>query len=261
MQELANTDPNDRRPRRMTAVLAAPRRWLAILVLPDRALPSAVGEGRFVGPMLIATLAGVLAALTIAARVDLTDKVMGPPTPAASASGPGAAAPAEPGPSEHEIEEGLAKARAVEQVTRALAAAALPAELLALALALYVIARYVGGKPTLRRALALASSAALPMAVRSLLEIAAAARRVVIAPSEAGSLILPLPGGPSPLMRLLGGLDPFVIWSVALLVIGMPALAGVSRRRALVTVSVCFVLWLVLTRLVAGVPSNPGAPT
>src|SRR5437764_1109885 len=83
--------------------------------------------------------------------------------------------------------------------------------------------------PSLGRAMVLASSAALPGAVRSLLEALAASRRAVLAPAEVASLVVSPLHAASPLAtRLLGGIDPFLLWSVALLALGLPKLAGLG---------------------------------
>ncbi len=193
--------------------------------------------------MLIATLAALLAGLTVAGRIDVRQKVLQPPPAEGAASADTSnAKPDEPAMSERELEEALVKARTVEQVTRALAAVALPAELTLLALALYLLGRYVGGKPTFRRAVALASQAALPGAVGSLLIALAASRRTSIAPSELSALLLPS----------WHGIDPFAVWSVVLLTLGFPTLAGVSRTKSWISIGICFALWLALTRFVFG---------
>jgi len=244
---------------RWRGLVLAPFRWLAILFLPDRALPGAVTEGRYGGPMLVAMAAALVAGLTIAGRVDLTERVYGPSMGAEAPAATGAAT-APPTMSDREIEEATVKARTVEQVTRGLGAGMVPVEIFGLGLALLLVARYVGGRPTLRRAVALAACASLPGAVRAVLQAVAAAHRAVIPPSEVSALVLPpLKLGSPVLTRLCAGVDPFTLWSVALVAIGMPAMAGMSRRRAFLTTAASFAFWLVLSRLALASPPNPGA--
>src|SRR5262249_21212361 len=64
------------RPSRLRLIVQAPLRWLGILFVPDRVLPRVVGEGTYAGPMLVATMAALLAALTVGGRVDLSAKVL-----------------------------------------------------------------------------------------------------------------------------------------------------------------------------------------
>jgi hypothetical protein len=120
---------------------------------------------------------------------------------------------------------------------------------LLLGLVLYGVARFVGGKPALRAMLALSAHAGLPGAVKSLIAALAALRLPRITPDSMATLV-PLPwGSPDgpPLGRLLAGLDPFALWAVLLLAIGMPHASGVGRRKAYLTVGVCFGLFLLLT--------------
>jgi hypothetical protein len=244
---------------RLRRLLSEPVEWLRVLLVPDRAVPAAVREGRYGGAMLLCAVMALWAGLTVSSRLDLTEQVMAQP-----AQGPDAPPPGETQVrSEREVAEELIKARSVAEVKSGLAAAALPAELALLALALYGIGRFVGGKPTLRRAMALASQAALPGAVQSGLTVLAASRRPILLPAELPGLVwAPLGGGGfTPAARLLAGLDPFTIWSVVLLMIGFPALAGTSRRKAVAVVLVCFIVWLLVTRLIAGAPPPPpGGP-
>jgi hypothetical protein len=233
------------RPIRWRRLVRAPLRWLAILFVPDRALPEGVSEGWYAGPLVCATLAALLSALTVAGRLDVANAVAQQQQPD---QGGGPAAVAEM--SDREYAEALEKARAVELVKRSLGAGALPLELFGLALALYVVTRYVGGRPTLRRAMALAAASALPGAVRSSLETVAALQRPALAPGDVAAL------APS-----LHGFDPFSLWSAVLILLGLPAMAGLGRRRSVLTVAVCFALWLVLTRIVFASHPTPGAPT
>jgi hypothetical protein len=85
--------------------------------------------------------------------------------------------------------------------------------------------------------------------VKSLLAAGAAWRQVRITPDVVPALVPPPWGaleGP-PLQRLLAGAGPFVLWTVVLLAIGLPHVAGISRGKAWATLAVCFVLYLLVT--------------
>jgi hypothetical protein len=246
----ARPDTSDRA-RRLASALAAP---LRALVIPDRGVPPLVTAGRFWLPMAIVVVAGLLAAGAVSLRVDPGPAVRaassGAPGPAAqpAAGGSGAQAPPEEVKTDREIEEEIAKQTAIIRVKLALSAAlGTPLQILLLALALFVLGRYVGGKPSARLALAAAAVGALPWAVRSIIAAAAALRQTAIAPSDVDGLVA---GGLSsalgnPLLaRLVGSADLFSLWSVVLCGFGLSAAAGISRVRGLVAVAIGFVLLL-----------------
>src|SRR5215831_5594161 len=97
---------------RWRRLVRAPLGWLAILFVPDRALPQSVSEGWYAGPLVCATLAALLSALTIAGRVDLANAV------AQQQQQDQGGGPAAAEMSDREYDEALVKARAVEQVKR-----------------------------------------------------------------------------------------------------------------------------------------------
>jgi Yip1 domain len=234
------------------AAVTAP---LVALVFPDRGVPPLVAAGRFRLAMGIAVVAALLSATAVGARIDVAPSVRaensGAPPPGAAATAP-TPGPADQGEvkTDREIEEEIAKRTAVVRVKLGLAAGLwTPARIFLLGLALFLLGRYVGGKPTFQRALAAAAVGALPWAVRSLIAAAAALRQEAIAPSDLGSLVA---GGLSmavdhPLARLVAGADLFSLWSVVLCGFGLSAAAGIGRVRAFVVVTIGFVLFLLIS--------------
>jgi hypothetical protein len=146
--------------------------------------------------------------------------------------------------SDREFDEAVDKARAVEVVKLGAGVLLVPLRLLGLALGLFLVARFVGGKPKFKAMAAVAAAAGLPGAVRALIAAGAALRRVHVTPDDVAALVPPPWGaldGP-PLMRLAAACDPFTLWALAIVVVGLPHAAGVGRVKATVTVGVCFVL-------------------
>jgi hypothetical protein len=247
----ARPDASDRG-RRFASAVAAP---LRALFVPDRGVPPLVAAGHFRLAMAIVIAAALLAAGALSLRVDVGPQVRaenaGGPAPAAQPGASSAGAqPPEEVKTDREIAEEIAKQTAVFRVKVALAAAlGTPALILLLALGLFVIGRYVGGRPNTRAALAAASVGALPWAVRSLIAAAAAMRQEAIAPAKLGTLVVgSLSGtvGHPLLARLVGSADLFSLWSVVLCGFGLSAAAGIGRVRGLVVVSIGFALILML---------------
>ena len=253
----ARPDARDRR-RRIASAVAAP---LAALLVPDRGVPRLVAAGRFRLAMAIAVVAALLAAGAAAVRIDVAPAVRAensgaPPPPAAPGTAPAAGSGAGSREqaevkTDREIDEEIAKRTAVVQVKLGLAAAlGTPARILLLGVVLFLLGRYVGGKPTFQRALAAASVGALPWAVRSLIAAAATWRQTAIAPADLGGLVaggLPI-GADHPLLaRLIAGVDLFSLWSVLLCGLGLAAAAGIGRLRGTIAVVIGFALFLLIS--------------
>jgi hypothetical protein len=241
--------------RRAGAALAA---QLRALLVPDRGIPPLVGAGRARLAVAIAVAAALLAAAAISARIDLAPAVRaeaaGGPPPGA---GPGPGGPPGEDRTDSDIEEEISKRTAIVQVKTWLdAGLGTPGRIFGLALLLLLLGRYVGGKPTFQRSLAAASVAALPWAVRSLIEAAAAWRQDSIVPDDLGHLVaagLPVATDNPLLARLFASADLFSLWSVVLCVFGLAAASGISRRRAFAAVTVGYLL-LLLLRTSLGAP-------
>ena len=236
----------------------------ATLLWPDRAVPRSVSEGRYGAALLAVILTSGLAAAAIGLRIDVTPLVLPdfPPPGAGDALG----APKEDSStvmSDRELADKADTRRKIEQVMLGLGAGlGNPVKLFALALGLYLLGRYVGGKPTVRRTMAAATHAALPGAVKSCIVAVAVFRRATIVPAELEAVVLPSTIAPasSPVAtRLLAGVDPFLLWSVVLLGLGFATAAQVSRKKAFFSVVVVFLLFLAITRGILGGLAPPGA--
>jgi hypothetical protein len=117
---------------------------------------------------------------------------------------------------------------------------------LAAAFALWLAFKVVGGRPAFPGTFTVAAWGLAPGAIAALLAMPAVLSRRRIAPAELDRLLpaslgalLPA-GATGPLASLLWSIDLFSLWAVALVAAGMASVAGVSVRRAAVTVAV---LW------------------
>ncbi len=243
---------------RLRRVASALVGQLAALLIPDRGVPPLVAAVRFRLAMAIVIGAAILAAAVVGARLDVAPEIRaesaGAPPPAGGAA-PAPAGAAAPEVAEvktdREIEEEVTKRTAVLRVKLGFAAAlGVPARILMIALALYLLGRYVGGKPTLARTVTAASVGALPWAVRSMITAAAAWRQGAVRPAELDGLVashLALTLDHPLLARLAGGADLFTVWSVVLCGLGLATAAGIGRARGVVTVTIAFTLYLLIT--------------
>jgi hypothetical protein len=235
----------------------APLRVVGALLLPDRYAPRAVALGRYAAPLLAVILAALATAWAIGSRLDPTQMI------AAQAN---AVAGTEGAMSDRDVAEAIAKVRRIGQVKLGLGAGlGTPFRVLLLGVGLFLVARYVGGKPTIGRCVTAASLGALPGAVKALVTGVAALRSAVISPMESERLLelgtLAAPG--TPLHRLLS-LRPFDLWAVVILGFALAEAAGLRRRKAFATVIAAYVLFRLFLVITGGPPpqppSHPGAP-
>lgn len=249
---------------RVLRVLAVPGRLLEALLLPDRGIPRQVSAGRYGAALLAVIICGLVGAAAIGARLDVSTDILsqaahgGPGGGGPGGGGGGGAQPAGGNnagaqaaatKSDREIAEDITKTLAVERVVRALKAGLwVPIELLILTFFFFVFAKYVGGTPTLKRSFAATTHAALPQAVKSLVIAGAALAQTSLTRAQADSLVAnpfqPTLAGMGPLGGLFSGVDPFLVWSVVLLALGMAPAAEISRKRAFITLFVGFALYL-----------------
>jgi hypothetical protein len=240
---------------RIRNLLAVPGRLLGVLVVPDRVMPSVVGRQRCGAAFLAIILCGLASAYVVGSRIDTGAAVL--QEEAAMQKQKGAEFEAR---SDRELGEEIAKQRTIEQVKLGLGAGlGTPFFVLLLGIGMFLLARYVGGRPTFLGALSASAHAALPAAVKSLVVAAMAWPSSVLTSADAATLgrvaVLAPAGGP--LMRFLS-VDAFVLWSVILLVFGLAAAGQMSRRRSFITVFICFVLYQLLTGGAAGADHGPG---
>jgi hypothetical protein len=246
---------NAGRPPLWRRLAAAPVRWLVVLLFPFEALPRAVEGGRAGGALVFVLLCAGLAVTASAVRLDMTPGLLQKEArelkaaPNVGGQNRQGAAANQPTQSDREFDEAVEKAYAVEVVKMSAGTLLVPLRLMLLGFVLYLVGRFVGGKPKMRPMMALAAHAGLPAAVKSLLAAAAAFRQVHITPEMIPGLV-PTPWGAlegPPLQRLLAAANPFALWTVVLLAIGMPYAAKIGKGKAAVTIGVCFVLYVLVT--------------
>lgn len=239
------------------------RPFLAIL-FPDRGVPREVAAGRYGVALVAIVLSAMLAALAISARLDLRHEVL-----AANASlQPAKELAADPKKvrevkTDREIDEAVEHRTAVKRVMLGLDAALWqPTRVLFLALALFVLGRYVGGTPTMARSMSAAALVALPGAVRSLVTAIAAWGQPAIGSKDAGELVatarIPIPDGHAALAQVLGGVDLFTIWSAIILGFALAAASDLKPARAALTSAVGFALYVLVTGAIMGAPQGAG---
>jgi hypothetical protein len=267
---------------RLRRILAVPGRLLAALFMPDRGMPAAVHAGRYGAALVTVMLCGLVAAASIGVRLDVSTDILAQAarahTEQQGGGGGGGPPPGETGPgaqaaqtkSDREITEDIAKTLAVARVSRALDAGLwTPLCLLVLAVVVYGMLRYVGGTPTIGRSLAAATHAALPYAVKCLVIAVAASLQPALTPAQAdglvGNALAPAYASLGPTaVALLGGFDPFMIWSLVLLGFGMAPAGEISRTRAFITLVVGLALYtglgVISNAACGGSGGPPGSP-
>ncbi len=256
--DLASETARPGRLRRAVAAALAP--WLAILQ-PGRRTAAEVAAGRYGAPLLIVILCAALAALAIGARLDLGPEIRAENAGATAAPVSGVEQQAAEVMTDREIEDETAQRTAVTRVMLGLdAGLKTPGRILLLAFAIFLLGRFVGGTPTMRRSTAAAALVALPGAVRSAVTALAAWHQPAIRSADIDALVagaaLPLPDGQPVLARLLGGVDLFTCWSIVIFAVALGAAAELKRPKAFATAAVGVVLYLLVTGLIM----SGGAP-
>ena len=263
--DLRATPPLATRIRRALRWLASPLKPFFVALIPDRSVGPEVVAGRYGWPLLGVITCACVAAFALGTRLDVGPEVRAEDAAAAATTASnGADKPAEI-KTDHEIDKAIAQRTSVVRVKLGLGAAlGTPFRVLALALALLLLGRFIGGKPTMARAMTVAALAAVPGAVRSLITALVAWRQPSVVPDELDSLVrFPglLPGGHPILERVLAGVDVFTWWSVVILAFGLCAAAEIRRTKSFVAIAISFVLFLVVTRLIMGGAQPPPGVT
>lgn len=236
---------------RIRRVLAIPVRLVAALVVPDRSLADNVRAGRTAAALLVATAAALAAALIIGQRLDMTSTIYAkyPDRPGVKAVPTASSGKTEDPKSDHDIDEEIKKERSMEQVKMGLGAGlGTPFFIVLLGVGLFVVGKFVGGKPTLIRTIAASAHAALPGAVKSGIIAVSAYGHDRLTPEMLPSLVPPLyaASGPGLAARLMV-VDPFRLWAVVLLGFGLSAAANLRLGKSFVTVVVLYVLYSLLS--------------
>jgi hypothetical protein len=236
--------------------LVRPLKPFYVALVPDRHVGPEVVAGRYGWPLFSVILCACIAAFALGSRLDV-----GPQIHAENANaGATTSSEGKPKPQEmktdREIDEAIAQRTAVVRVKLGFGAVlGTPFRVLALALAMLLLGRFIGGKPTMPRVMTVAALASVPGAVRSLVAAVVAWRQSSVVPGELESLVrFPsvIPDGHPVLARLFDGVDVFTWWSVVILAFGLCASAEVRRTKGFVAMAIGFALFLVVTRLIMG---------
>jgi len=231
---------------------------LDTFVAPGRALDRAA-RGRSAWPPLAVGVAAALAfAAALVPRADFErgarDALDRAPAEVAAKLTP------------HDVEQALEQARKLGAVTLYAGAVAGP-PLVALAVAGLLLAgfRLAGARPAFRPTFAVAAWGMLPLALRDLLALPAVLIRRGIAPEEAGrllpsSLLALAAGAPARALPVLQSVDLFALWAAGLLALGMAGVAGTSRPRAALVVTLLFAAYLAVRFALPGLVGGPPAP-
>jgi hypothetical protein len=237
------------------------RPFLAIL-FPDRGVPREVAAGRYGVALLAIVVTAAIAAAAISARLDLRHEVLSEN----AALRPKKELLTDPKKvsevkTDREIDEQVAQRTAVKRVMLGLDAAIWqPLRVLFLALGLFLLGRYVGGTPTMARALSAASLVALPGAIRSLVTAIAAWSQPSLGTKDLDELVaagrIPIPEGNAALAQLLGGVDVFTLWSAVILGFALAAAGDLKPTRAALASAVGFFLYVLVTGAIMGAPQG-----
>ncbi|MEO8703039.1 MAG: Yip1 family protein [Kofleriaceae bacterium] len=260
LNDLRATRPAPSRLRRALRWLASPFKPFLVVLVPDRSVGTEVIAGRYGWPLLTVIACACVAAFALGTRLDVGPEVRAensgavPAGETAKQPGPGQKPPDMK--TDREIDEQIAQRSAVAHVKLGSGALlATPFRVLMLGLALLLLGRFVGGKPTMPRALTVAALASIPGAVRSLVTAVVAWRQPSLAPGDLDSLVqspIGIPEGHPILERLLAGIDIFTLWSVIILAFGLCAAADLRRTKGFIAIAISFVLYLAVTRLIMG---------
>jgi hypothetical protein len=236
--------------------LAGPVRPLFVALTPDRNVGREVVAGRYGWPLFSVIVCACIAAFALGTRLDVGPEVRAEDARAAASSGPNGTANTAELKTDREIDEAIAQRAGLVRVKLGLGAAlGTPLRVFMLGLALLVLGRFVGGKPTMARALTVAGLASVPGAVRSLLVAVVAWRQASVVPGELESLVqfpAVIPHGHPVLERVLAGVDVFTWWSVVIVAFGLCAAAEIRKTKGFTAIAICFALFLAVTILIMG---------
>jgi hypothetical protein len=202
---------------------------------PVAALARAAEARFFVLPLLLWTLVTVGVTFVLAPRLDIDAA-----TSAALEKSPEPMSP-------HQKEEAIAMGHKIGLVSQYAGSLFVPTLFaLGVAFIFWLALKVAGGTPAFSETFAVVSHAGLPLAVKGLLTLPAILRTTRIPVTDVDKL---LPSNLNSLLAdrfhgnaasLAASLDIFTLWVLALLVIGLARVAGVTRLRAAVTT---VILW------------------
>lgn len=227
------------------------------LVAPSLGLATVVERRRSLAALAVATLAALAFAWVAVPRVDYERAAA-----AKLERGPGAA---ELTP--HARQEALATARKLGKIAGWARAALSPAlAALGAAVALFLGFRVAGTRPPFRETFAVAAHGLLPIWLGALLAVPAVLVHAPVRAEEVGRLLPSSPaallpaGAPAPLVAVLGAMDVFALWALALVAAGMARASGASRRRAAAVTVVLYAAFVAVARVALPALLAGGAP-
>lgn len=221
---------------------------------PVTAVPRAIDQRTWVVPLLWLMITGAAAGAAFADRLDAAKEVL----PKMEEKGELAKA------SEREVSEEIEQTQRIALVLGVgKAIFGMPLAVLAIAVALKLLAWLLGRKSEFGALFTAAAIAMLPAALFYLLATIVALRQDVIAPAQAGKLMVsslaPLFSDLSPGKgRVLGAIDFFNVWSAGLLGLGFAASTKMSAGRGVLLGLLLYVLFA--AAILVGLPGMMGGP-
>jgi hypothetical protein len=234
--------------------MSADRLAQSPLFHPTSQLPRAAEQRLYWVPLLLATAAALLFSIVAVPRVDFER--------AASDALDRSEGAAQMTPHDREVKlEQARKVAALAAYTGAAFGTAISA--LIAAMGVWLAFQVVGTKPGFAQTFTVMCWALLPGAIEAVLSVPALLARgtiqaeqlASILPSNLGVILPSSVTGPPALF--LGAVDLFSLWSIWLVAAGMAGVAKVSRRRALVTVTVLWIAYVAVFRV--ALPTLGGA--
>ena len=219
---------------------------------PVSMVPRAIDQRRWVIPLLWLMLTGAAAGAAFADRLDAAKEVL----PKMAEKGELAKA------SEREVAEEIEQTQRIALVLGvARAVFGMPLAVLLIAASLKVLAWLLGRKSEFGALFTAAAVAMLPVALCYLLAAVVALRQDVIAPAQAGKLMIsslqPLfPDGGPGRGRVLAAIDFFNLWSAGLLGLGFAAATRLSPWRGVLLGLLLYVLFA--AAILVGLPGMIG---
>jgi hypothetical protein len=219
---------------------------------PVATVPRAVDQRKWVVPLLWLMLTAAAAGAAFADRLDAAKEVL----PKMAEKGELAKA------SEREVSEEIEQTQRIALVLGvAKAVFGMPLAVLLIAVALKILAWLIGRKSDFGALFTAAAVAMLPVALYYLLAAVVALRQDVIAPSQAGKLMISslqpfFTGGGPGRGRVLAAIDFFNLWSAGLLGLGFAAATKLTPWRGVLLGLFLYVLFA--AAILVGLPGMMG---
>ncbi len=220
-----------------------------VFASPSRGLAEAARAKSIAFPLIAATVVAVLVNVVAMPHVDMRKPVIQAldRSPATAEMTP------------RQREEAIAQGARIGRLMGYAGGAVVPAAMaVAVAFFLFVAFRVAGARPPFVPTLAVASWAFLPGYLKTILMVPAILRREALDPRALDRLLPTSPAAFFPdeatgvAVRLLSALDLFSLWSLALVIVGMAHVAGVSKARAATVAVVLWLAWVAISKVALG---------